>query len=718
MTSSARPHPLPAPPVLDRWVLPEMVTTEATGRGPWFDDDVWDFTPFIPRTNNRGRLRFTRLSNAAVALGAKEYVYSRITRVIPTRRRPFESGQPLKLTSVGADFDRYVLIIEALAERGVSCLEDATQEDLNALLRTWMSTVDASTLNRTQKGAGRRKEVLVPRTVATRIATLQHMGAHRRHIFADKLSFDPWPGRPAFHVVKHVSDEEENSTPRIPEPILAAVLKAALFYVSTASADILAARKELEDLTATTQGRRRLGKGKPAILLNAFVDRRRAEGRGIPALPGCFHFRAPHAPVVDGVVQAPNFLQSFAMAGTSQAWHHKKILLDAGAELGYEEGGFDTPMSPWPDTGRPWRSRLNQPLLEQEITMLRVACWLVIAYLSGMRDVEVRELARDCARTEEGQDGRTRFKNHGRVFKGRQLTGDEADWVVLEVVHDAVRVLQQLNDDPTHLFGYRSQLGHYTLLHDVPSLLDKFRDHINELFSTEDGPFVPLDGEQAWKFTTRQFRRTLAWHIAHQPFGVVAGARQYKHAKITMFEGYAGTSESGFAAEVTAEEAVAMLDYVEDLYRSWDDDQPSTGGAAGRINAEFERIRRELGDLSGAVADERRLRTMLSHLAKTLHPGVLNDCFFQAATAVCVKRAKIVGRPVPQHNMCLKCPNARRSTVHLPRLITARDQALELHDKCNAAGPVPKNQELAITEHITQLDDLIQDLQTIPEPQQ
>ena len=109
---------------------------------------------------------------------------------------------------------------------------------------------------------------------------------------------------------------------------------------------------------------------------------------------------------------------------------------------------------------------------------------------------------------------------------------------------------------------------------------------------------------------------------------------------------------------------------------------------------------------------------MLSHLAKTLHPGVLNDCFFQAATAICVKRAKVVGRPVPQHNMCLKCPNARRSTIHLPRLIAARGQALELHDKCNAAGPVPKNQEVTITEHITQLDQLIQDLQTTPEPQQ
>ena len=56
---------------------------------------------------------------------------------------------------------------------------------------------------------------------------------------------------------------------------------------------------------------------------------------------------------------------------------------------------------------------------------LRTACWIVIAYLSGMRDTEVRELARDCAFTEPGRDGRTRCKLRGRVFKGRCLEGDQ-----------------------------------------------------------------------------------------------------------------------------------------------------------------------------------------------------------------------------------------------------------------------------------------------------
>ena len=53
-------------------------------------------------------------------------------------------------------------------------------------------------------------------------------------------------------------------------------------------------------------------------------------------------------------------------------------------------------------------------------------------------------------------------------------------------------------------------------------------------------------------FTSR-FRRTLAWHIANQPFGTVAGMLQYQHMSVVTFEGYVGTRRSGFRREVEAE---------------------------------------------------------------------------------------------------------------------------------------------------------------------
>lgn len=118
----------------------------------------------------------------------------------------------------------------------------------------------------------------------------------------------------------------------------------------------------------------------------------------------------------------------------------------------------------------------------------------------------------------------------------------------------------------------------------------------------------------------------------------------------------------------------------------------------------------ELGDLPGVVTDGPRLRTMLRHLTKTLHPGVLNDCFFNAATAVCVKRVTTIGRALRRHKMCLTCSNARRSSIHLPRLQAARDQADQLHDQCVTAahkGPQPPLQTIAIATHIADLDQAI-----------
>jgi hypothetical protein len=679
----------------DRYVVPQHLATPATGRGPQFRDDVWDFRPFVPRTTRRTRANFTRLPDPVATLTAKQYVYSRIHRPIPTAHYGAAAGaRPLKLTGAALETQVFTRIVTQLREQGAPRLRDVKQEHLDALVRRWRRTCS-------------------PTTVAQQMAFVRRIAAHGPHLSADRLTIIPWGAHRAADEASLWSPE--NTTPRIPEPILAPMLHAALFYVHTASGDLLAAAREIVGLQAA-RSPGPLPKGAAARRVTAFIEKRRRAGRGIPALPSHEAGKRPGAAIVGGVVQAPNTSLADLLAGVRCGQRVLHLYQQAGVELGYEEGGLDTPMSPWPATAAPWRPRLERASLATETGHLRTACWIVIAYLSGMRDAEVRELRRDCMATTIGEDGRVRHLLRGRVFKHRKLAGDDAEWVVLDVVHQAVEVLLQLNDDPTHLFGRKYATSAYRLMKDPTRRLREFRDHINQLFSSPDQPFVPLDGDQPWPFTPSQWRRTLAWHIAHQPFGVIAGARQYQHAKIAMFEGYAGASASGFAAEVAAEEAVAMLDYVEELYRDWNDGARSAGPAGPTIDAEFDRIRREIGDLPGVVADPLRLRALLRHLTKTLHPGVLNDCFFNPDTAVCVKRAKVIGRPVPQHNMCLRCPNARRSSIHRPRLLAARQQAQLLQKQCAKAGPMPVLQQHAISTHVAELDQVINELDTAGTP--
>jgi len=95
--------------------------------------------------------------------------------------------------------------------------------------------------------------------------------------------------------------------------------------------------------------------------------------------------------------------------------------------------------------------------------------------------------------------------------------------------------------------------------------------HSSLLVGTPDEPAVPNGlGDQPWRITTRQFRRTIAWHIANRPFGTIAGMIQYKHASVAAFEGYAGSSRSGFRAEVENQRSLGQLD---DLLTYFDERQ-------------------------------------------------------------------------------------------------------------------------------------------------
>lgn len=696
----------------DAYVLPEPLTEGTGHRGPRFGEDIWDFDLFLPRTDRHRRMVFSKFTDPVTALTLQELLYSRLRRGFASEadRR---TCRPMKLTCFYYSTQRAARVIKTLQELGVPRLHDARREDLTAALAQWKR--------------------ISPQTASFLVSTTNHIFQHSPFLSADRLTVNPWTGRPASQIAGLKRDREENSTLRIPEYISGPLVKAAAFYVDTASQDILAARRELADLNAAERSRPVLARGQGPQRIDQFIAELKKAGRPVPAVPLNMRHTCPGAAVIDGVVQAPNtrLISLLVGVGPDTARDARDRLAAAASDVGFCRGGLRTPISTWPDAGRPWCSGLGPTEVMEEVDHLRTACWITIAFLSGMRDVEVRELSRDCAVTETTDHGHPRHKLRGRVFKWRKLSGDEAEWVVLKIVHRAVEVLLELNDDPTHLFGYWSGQTHgYVLASMVKGRIDNFRDHANELFSTDDGLFIPnervtgdpddteggeletADEEGApWKFDSRQFRRTLAWHIAHQPFGIVAGTRQYHHAKTAMFEGYAGTSASGFAAEVAAEEAVAKLDYVEDLYRDWNDGNGATGGAAQRVHAEFDRIRRELGDLPGVVANASRLRTMLRHLVKTVHPGVLNDCFYQAPTAVCSKRAQSLGRPLPLHNMCLSCPNSRRSSVHLPRLILARDQATSAKDTTrDGREQLPPLQLIALNEYSQQLDDLITEI--------
>ena len=364
-------------------------------------------------------------------------------------------------------------------------------------------------------------------------------------------------------------------------------------------------------------------------------------------------------------------------------------LIDAAIrQLGVETGGMDTCISLLPETGLPWRPRFDAKTLAQEERMLQSAAYILCAYLTGMRDCEVQAMQRGCLAISRSEDGLImRHRVRSVAYKGKSSHGEAADWVTIEPVAKAIDVLERLSFQAASARGLTTlwpvlaakSVCKDHLSAEIVRQLNLYRDHLNELFGTINEPVIPNSSEgKPWRITTRQFRRTIAWHIANRPFGTIAGMIQYKHASVAAFEGYAGSSKSGFRAEVENQRALGQLD---DLLVYFDERQVGStlsGPAAPRISKALDAAAVELSPLPVMIADRARLRTMLASLARTLHVGVLADCFFDPGTALCLKQATNAdNNKMPLTVLCqpTRCPNACITARHRPAWARSADEA-------------------------------------------
>ncbi|MDP1807785.1 MAG: hypothetical protein Q8K72_21585, partial [Acidimicrobiales bacterium] len=233
--------------------------------------------------------------------------------------------------------------------------------------------------------------------------------------------------------------------------------------------------------------------------LERYVELRRSTGRGIPC------WTEARKQGTDGRL---NLDLVAAQIGTARFDRHHHpggcALLDSAAkELGLEPGGMDTVVSLDPSSGRPWRGRFGPNVVAAEAHHLRAACYVVCAYLSGMRDGEIMEIRRSASSVERSADGIVNLHRvRSIVSKGRR-TPEPASWVVTEHVARALAVMERL-DDGVLVFG--------SLQGDRVSAVNQLRDHVNYL-ATDEALAVPDISGDPLPFCTRQFRRKIACFI-------------------------------------------------------------------------------------------------------------------------------------------------------------------------------------------------------------
>jgi hypothetical protein len=129
--------------------------------------------------------------------------------------------------------------------------------------------------------------------------------------------------------------------------------------------------------------------------------------------------------------------------------------------------------------------------------MLQAACYVICAYLTGMRDCEVQAMRTGCLSLSRSADGVIeRYRVRSVAYKGKSSQGESAEWVTIEPVPEAIRVLEQLSARSAAARGSNTlwpvlvvKTG--TKAHisaEIVRQLNVYRDHLDTLFGTVASP--------------------------------------------------------------------------------------------------------------------------------------------------------------------------------------------------------------------------------------
>jgi len=595
-----------------------------------FRDDVWILTPALIQRHQQALQINFRTVPEPYRLLAKTFFYVKLSGDLP----PGEDRVGVStIRSTSTEIRRFLNWLDEQFDHP-PLLSDLSVEDLEKYRKHVVKTLTTS----------RRHLAL---------AAVRQLWKFR-NVLPDQFAFDPLEACEDWSIPH--TERSENTTPRIPDQVLGPLFAWALRFVDDFSSDIISVQHIW--LQARSLERQSVETGEPVPLLE-FLDTHMRDGRPLPGYNG-----------------KPNikFISDITGVSRMRLRNRNTLIERVAAEVGVSQQSLFPIAIKGELDGEPWIDGIasdhnadnGQALLA---IMLQTACYVVISFLSGMRDSEVKHLRRGCIQASMDANGNAyRWRIHSTAFKGENdVNGVEATWVVAPAVARAVRVLEELHKPETdYLFtavpnspgGQKPAPGRTLKTNSTRWQLNRFREWINNYCQQRQrSDFLPDVNGQPWIINTSQFRRTLAWFIAREPGGSIAGAIQYRHLSIQMFEGYAGTSDSGFRAEVEAEEALARGEVLLSAVEHHDHEK-LTGPAAD----EAKRRLTELGTrtFEGAVViDRKRLARIMKSHDPAIYPGKYSTCIFNPDKALCRKKASIKGVVMPRISECqpLECRN-------------------------------------------------------------
>jgi integrase len=593
-----------------------------------FSDDVWDLSPAMLKKHERRFILDFRTIPASHRETGKELCYAMLAGPVPPGEdRPAVATVRTSFT----DFARF-LRWAAGRDTSVSGMTGAGLEDYQRFLGRSLPNPGT----RTRACSGVRKFWLWRSSLPS--------GGLR----FDPLHLDGWStpkARPG-----------ENATARIPEEVFGPLFVWAMRFIDDFSADILAADRRWRE-PLTPGGPRPYGQ--LPVQLRAWLDSQIAAGRPLPAWRG---------------QASTNAIAIELGCDRRSLGHHRRLIDEAAAIVGTTPQTVSQPAL-GRLAGQPWIEAILADHTERDslaslARLLQDACYIALAFLSGARDSEIKHLQRGCLTIERDAAGTPyRWKMRSLAFKGENdPAGVPATWSIGEPAARAVTILEQLQPPGTqdlfarleHSPGIKPGAVSRVLTSSATNArLNGFAAWVNDYCQRNnraDG--IPPVGGRAWHLANSQFRRTLAWFIARRPGGVIAGALAYRHHCVQVFEGYAGTSESGFRAEVESEQALARGQHLMAAVEAHQHTQLA-GPAAGEAASRLEKFGSRAGFGGKVVLDDNRLRRLMARHDPAVYPGEYVTCVHDHSKALCEKARSRRAEGLPDHGGCkpLACHN-------------------------------------------------------------
>lgn len=148
---------------------------------------------------------------------------------------------------------------------------------------------------------------------------------------------------------------------------------------------------------------------------------------------------------------------------------------------------------------------------------------------------------------------------------------------------------------------------------------------------------------------------------------MIAGAIQYRHLSIQMFEGYAGTSDSGFRAEVESEQALPRGEHYLTAIDNHDHHDllgPAAAEARHRLALFAASVSASFA--GSVVTDRHRLLRIVQRHDPAIYSGAYVTCVFNPDKALCLpRRGGTADHPVLGDCRPLDCSNVALTAANI-----------------------------------------------------